>query len=50
MKRYSLYHKNSDEAINSIKSSTLEGAIIFFASQKRLDLEKFNALFEVKES
>ena len=50
MKRYSLYHKNSDEAINSIKSISLEGAILFFASQKRLDLEKFNALFEVRES
>jgi hypothetical protein len=50
MKRYSLHHKNSDEAINSIKSASLEGAILFFASQKRLNLEKFNALFEVKES
>jgi hypothetical protein len=50
MKRYSLYHKNSNEAINSVKSASLEGAILFFASQKRLDLEKFNALFEVRES
>ena len=50
MKRYSLFSKNSNEAINSIKSISLEGAIIFFASQKRLDLEKFNAIFEVKES
>jgi hypothetical protein len=50
MKLYSLYHKNSDEAINSIKSASLEGAILFFAAQKRLNLEKFNTLFNVKES
>ena len=49
MKRYGLFHQNSNEPINSIKSSTLEGAILFFASQKRLDLEKFNALFDVRE-
>lgn len=50
MKRYSLYIQNSNEAINSIKSSSLEGAILFFASQKQLDLEKFNTLFNVRES
>jgi hypothetical protein len=50
MKRYSLYHKNSNEAINSVKSASLEGAILFFASQKRLNLEKFNTLFDVRES
>jgi hypothetical protein len=50
MKRYSLYHKNSNEAINSIKSASLEGAILFFTSQKRLNLEKFNTLFDVRES
>jgi hypothetical protein len=50
MKRYSLYHKNSDEAINSIKSASLEGAILFFASQKRLMLNLFNGLFDVRES
>ena len=50
MKRYSLYHKNSNEAINSIKFKSLEEAILFYAVQKRLDLEKFNALFEVRES
>jgi hypothetical protein len=49
MKRYGLFHQNSNEPINSIKSSTLEGAILFFAAQKRLDLEKFNALFDVRE-
>ena len=45
-----LYHKNSDEAINSIKSASLEGAILFFASQKRLELKVFNELFNVRES
>ena len=46
MKRYGLFHQNSNEPINSIKSVSLDGAIIFFAAQKRLDLEKFNALFD----
>jgi hypothetical protein len=49
MKRYGLFTKNSNEAINQIKSSHLEGAILFFASQKRLELDKFHKLFEVKE-
>jgi hypothetical protein len=40
MKRYSLFSKNSNEAINSIKSSTLEGAIIFFASSKTIRFRK----------
>jgi hypothetical protein len=50
MKRYSLFAKNSNEAINSIKSASLEGAVLFFASQKQLDLKKFNTLFDVRES
>lgn len=49
MKRYSLFSKQSNEAINSIKSLNLEGAILFFASQKRLELDQFHKLFEVKE-
>ena len=49
MKRYSLYSKNSNEAINSIKSSSLEGAILFFAAQKRLMVNLFNELFDVRE-
>jgi hypothetical protein len=49
MKRYGFFSKNSNEPINSIKSVSLEGAILFFASQKQLDLEKFNALFDVRE-
>jgi hypothetical protein len=49
MKRYGLFHQNSNEPINSIKSVSLDGAIVFFAAQKRLDLEKFNTLFDVRE-
>jgi hypothetical protein len=49
MKRYSLFSKQSNEAINSIKSSNLEGAILFFAAQKRLELDQFHKLFEVRE-
>ena len=49
MKRYSLYSKNSNEAINSIKSSTLEGAILFFASQKRLMVNIFDGVFDLRE-
>lgn len=50
MKRYSLYHKNSNEAINSIKFNSLEEAILFYAAQKRLDIDKFNTLFDVRVS
>jgi hypothetical protein len=50
MKRYSLYNKNLTEAINSIKSANLEGAILFFASQKRLEIDQFHKLFDVRES
>jgi hypothetical protein len=49
MKRYGLFSKNSNEAINQVKSSHLDGAILFFAAQKRLELEKFHKLFEVRE-
>ena len=52
MKRYGLFSKQSNEAINSIKSSHLEGAILFFAAQKRLELDQldqFHKLFEVRE-
>lgn len=50
MKRYGLFSKNSNEAINSIKSANLEGAILFFASQKRLEIDQFHKLFDVRES
>ena len=49
MKRYGLFSKNSNEAINQIKSSNLEGAILFFAFKKNLELDQFHKLFEVKE-
>lgn len=48
MKRYGLFAKNSNEAINNIPSRSLEEAKQFFAFQKQLSMEKFNQLFEVK--
>jgi hypothetical protein len=48
MKRYGLFTKNSNEAINNIPSRSLEEAKQFFISQKRLNEEKFNQLFEVR--
>ena len=48
MKYYSLFFKNSNEAISKTKSSNLNEAIDFFCSQKRLPKVKFNELFEVK--
>jgi hypothetical protein len=49
MKRYGLFSKNSNEPINSIKSASLEGAILFFAAQKRLMVNIFDELFDVRE-
>jgi hypothetical protein len=49
MKRYGLFSKNSNEPINSIKSASLEGAILFFAAQKRLMINIFGELFDVRE-
>lgn len=49
MKSYGLFSKNSNEAINKVASASLEGAILFFASQKRLIISTFNELFEVRE-
>lgn len=48
MKRYGLYTKNSDEAINNMPSKSLEEAKQFFAFQKQLSMKKFNQLFEVR--
>jgi hypothetical protein len=48
MKRYGLFTKNSNEAINNIPSRNLEEAKLFFIAQKRLTEEKFNHLFEVR--
>lgn len=48
MKRYSLFTKNSNEAINNIPSKNIEEAKLFFIAQKRLTKEKFDLLFEVR--
>lgn len=49
MKLYGLYHKNSTESINQIRFKSLDEAKLFFSQQKRLILEKFELIFDVKE-
>jgi hypothetical protein len=49
MKRYGLFFKNSNETINNIPSVSLEEAKMFFMTQKRLPLNKFDELFIVKQ-
>ena len=49
MKTYGLYHKNSNEPINQIRFKSLEEAILFFAQQKRLMVNIFNEIFDVRE-
>jgi hypothetical protein len=49
MKLYGLYHKNSTEPINQIRFKSLDEAKLFFSQQKRLILEKFELIFDVKE-
>jgi len=49
MKLYGLYHKNSTEPINQIRFKSLEEAKLFFSQQKRLTLEKFEPIFDVRE-
>jgi hypothetical protein len=48
MKRYGLFTKNSDEAINNIPSRSLEEAKSFFIAKKQLTVDQFNQLFEVR--
>jgi len=48
MRRYGLFAKNSNEAINNIPSRNIEEAKHFFIFQKQLEEEKFNKIFEVK--
>jgi hypothetical protein len=48
MKRYGLFAKNSNEAINNIPSKNIEEAKQFFVSQKQLNVEKFDQIFEVR--
>lgn len=49
MKLYGLFHKNSDEPINQIRFRSLEDAKLFFSQQKRLVLDKFELIFDVRE-
>ena len=49
MKLYGLFHKNSTEPINQIRFKSLEEAKLFFSQQKRLILEKFEPIFDVRE-
>lgn len=48
MKRYGLFTKNSDEAINNIPSQSLEEAKLYFTLKKQLTVNQFDQLFEVK--
>ena len=49
MKTYGLFNKNSDESINKMRFNSLYEAVLFFAQQKRLMINTFNELFEVRE-
>jgi hypothetical protein len=49
MKRYGLYHKNSNETINNIPAKSLKEAKHFFITRKNLTIDQFDILFEVKE-
>jgi hypothetical protein len=48
MKRYGLYIKNSNEAINNIPSRNINEAKLFFIAKKKLTEDKFDQLFDVK--
>jgi len=48
MKLYGLFYKNSNESINQMRFNSLEEAKLFFSQQKRLILEKFDLIFDVK--
>ena len=48
MKRYGLFTKNSNEAINNIPSQSLEEAKLYFISKKQLKVDQFDELFEVR--
>lgn len=49
MKRYGLFTKNSDEAINNIPSRSIEEARLYFIAKKKLTVEQFDQLFEVRK-
>lgn len=48
MKRYGLFAKNSNEAINNILSRSLEEAKNFFVFQKQLEVEIFDQLYDIR--
>ena len=48
MKRYGLFTKNSDEAINNIPSRSIEEAKSYFIAKKKLTKDQFDQLFEVR--
>ena len=48
MKRYGLFTKNLNEAINNIPSRSLEEAKQYFMSKKQLKIDQFDLLFEVR--
>ena len=48
MKRYGLFTKNSNEAINNIPSRSIEEAKLFFIGKKKLTKNQFDQLFEVR--
>ena len=48
MKRYGLFTKNSNEAINNIPSRSIEEAKLFFIAKKKLTVDQFDLLFEVR--
>ena len=49
MKLYGLYYKNSIEPINQMRFKSLEESKLFFSQQKRLILEKFELIFDVRK-
>jgi hypothetical protein len=49
MKTYGLFTKTSNEPINKMRFNSLAEAVLFFAQQKRLMINAFNDLFDVKE-
>lgn len=49
MRLYALFYKNSDETINQMRFISLDEAKLFFSQQKRLILEKFELIFDVKQ-
>lgn len=49
MKIYGLFYKYNNEIINKMRFRSLEEAKLFFSQQKRLILEKFEPLFDVRE-